>query len=54
MPKKKSSPKKLARNMTTEEIAQSVFHPKVLKHAKRHLRRLNAPDKPRKSEESTT
>ena len=46
MPKKKA--KKLAREMTTEEIAQVVFHPKVLRHAKRHLKRLNAPAKPRR------
>ena len=40
MPKKKSAQRKPAREMTTHEVAASVFHPKVLKHAKRHLKRL--------------
>jgi hypothetical protein len=48
MPKKKSVPKKHATEMTTEEIAQAVFHPKVLKHAKRHVKRLMAGPKSRK------
>jgi len=41
MRKKKKHPK----DMTTEELAKSVFHPKVLTHAKKHVRKLNA-DKP--------
>src|SRR5271166_6149439 len=49
MPKKKSVPRKHATEMTTEEIAQHVFHPKVLRHAKRHIARLNAPKAPKKS-----
>jgi hypothetical protein len=35
--------------MTTEEIARAVFHPKVLRHAKRHIKRLSAGHKSRKS-----
>jgi hypothetical protein len=45
MPKKKSAKKKRAVDMTTEELAQAVFHPKVLRHARRHIARLNAPKK---------
>ena len=41
--------KKSAREMTTEELAKAVFHPKVLRHAKRHIARLNAPKKSRES-----
>ena len=33
MAKKKKHPSK----MTTDELAAHVFHPKVLKHAKKHL-----------------
>jgi hypothetical protein len=54
MPKKKSVPKKRAGEMTTEEIAQAVFHPKVLRHAKRHIQRLNAGPKKRKSKPRST
>jgi hypothetical protein len=49
MPSKKSAPKKRAHEMTTEEIAAAVFHPKVLKHAQRHVKRLSAGPKSRKS-----
>ncbi|MFZ0912600.1 MAG: hypothetical protein WBQ76_07795 [Candidatus Korobacteraceae bacterium] len=49
MPKKKSVSKKRATEMTTEEIAQRVFHPKVLRHALRHIKRVNAGEKTRKS-----
>jgi hypothetical protein len=38
--------------MTNPELAEAVFHPKVLKHAREHIERLNAeaekPKKPRK------
>ncbi|MBZ5648222.1 MAG: hypothetical protein LAN37_13490 [Acidobacteriia bacterium] len=44
MAKKKKHPSK----MTTEELAVHVFHPKVLKHAKKHLATLNAEKERRK------
>ena len=44
---KKDSPKR-AIDMTTEEAAAAVFHPKVLRHAKRHIKRLNTGRKIRK------
>ena len=47
MPEKKL--KKHPKDMTSEELAQHVFHPKVLKHAKQHLERLNQTQVPRKS-----
>jgi hypothetical protein len=47
--KKKSAKPKRAIDMTTEELAAAVFHPKVLRHAKRHIRRMNAGPKVRKS-----
>jgi len=34
--------KKHPKDMTTDELARHVFHPKVLKHVKKHLARLNA------------
>jgi hypothetical protein len=37
MPKKKHP-----KDMTTDELARHVFHPKVLRAAKKHLARLNA------------
>jgi hypothetical protein len=43
MPKNKKHPTE----MTTEELAKHVFHPKVLKHAKEHLKALG--NKPAKS-----
>ncbi|HEV2199976.1 MAG TPA: hypothetical protein VGR73_09145 [Bryobacteraceae bacterium] len=43
---------KHASEMTNRELAEAVFHPKVLKHAREHIERLNAeaktPKKPRK------
>ena len=33
--------KKHPKDMTTDELARHVFHPKVLKHVKKHLARLN-------------
>jgi len=45
MPKKKKHPK----NMTNDELATHVFHPKVLKHAQEHLERLNKPKVSKKS-----
>ncbi len=36
--KKKKHPK----DMTTDELARHVFHPKVLAHAKKHIKELNA------------
>jgi hypothetical protein len=43
MPRKKEH----STEMTTEELARHVFHPKVLKYAKEHLKTLGA--KPKKS-----
>ena len=34
--------KKEPKDMTTDELAKHVFHPKVLKEAKKHVARLNA------------
>jgi hypothetical protein len=42
MAKKNKHPK----DMTTDELARHVFHPKVLAHAKKHVRALNA-EKPK-------
>jgi hypothetical protein len=42
--KKKKHPK----DMTTDELARHVFHPEVLKHAKKHIKELNA-EKPNRS-----
>jgi hypothetical protein len=39
MPKKKLA--KHPKDMNNEELASLVFHPKVLRHAKRHIKRLN-------------
>jgi hypothetical protein len=52
MPKKAKHPSK----MSNDELAAHVFHPKVLKHAKEHIERLNAEaaKKPRKSKKGTT
>jgi hypothetical protein len=38
--------KKHPKDMTTDELAKHVFHPKVLAHAKKHVRSLNA-EKPK-------
>jgi len=35
--------------MTSDELAAHVFHPKVLKAARHHIAKLNAPDEPRKT-----
>ena len=35
--------------MTSDELAAHVFHPKVLKAARKHIERLNAPKSPAKS-----
>jgi hypothetical protein len=41
--------KKHPKDMTSEELAKHVFHPKVLKAAREHVKRLNAaPVKARK------
>lgn len=34
--------KKHPKDMTSDELAKHVFHPKVLKHAKKHIAELNA------------
>lgn len=36
MPKKKHP-----KDMTSDELAKHVFHPKVLEHAKKHVKELN-------------
>ena len=33
--------KKQSKDMTTDELARYVFHPKVLKEAKKHIARMN-------------
>jgi ribosomal protein L29 len=38
MPKKV---KKQPRDMTTDELARHVFHPKVLRQVKKHIARMN-------------
>ena len=38
---KKKTPKH-ASKMTNPELAEAVFHPKVLAHAREHIERLNA------------
>jgi hypothetical protein len=50
MPKKS---KKHPIEMTNDELAAHVFHPKLLKAAKKHIERLNAP-KPAKSTRKRT
>jgi hypothetical protein len=35
--------------MTSDELAAHVFHPKLLKAAKKHIEHLNAPKSPAKS-----
>jgi len=44
MPKQKHP-----KDMTTDELAKRVFHPEVLKHAKKHVKALNAEKPKRKS-----
>jgi len=33
--------KKHPKNMTTDELARHVFHPKILKAAKKHVAKIN-------------
>jgi ribosomal protein L29 len=33
--------KKQPKDMTTDELARHVFHPKVLRHVKKHIARIN-------------
>jgi hypothetical protein len=40
--------KKHPKDMTNDELAEHVFHPKILKHAKEHIAKLNSPRKPSK------
>jgi hypothetical protein len=35
--------------MTSDELAAHVFHPKLLKAARKHIERMNAPKSPVKS-----
>ena len=37
MPKKMKHPK----NMTSDELLKHLFHPKVVKHVKKHVAKLN-------------
>jgi hypothetical protein len=46
---KKSKFKKHPAKMTSDELAEGVFHPKVLKAAREHLDSANAAKKPVKS-----
>jgi hypothetical protein len=39
-PKKRKS-KKHPKDMTTEEALRHVFHPKIVKHLKKHVEELN-------------
>jgi hypothetical protein len=41
--------KKHPTEMTSDELAAHVFHPKVLKAARKHIERLNEPKSPVKS-----
>jgi hypothetical protein len=45
MPKSKKHPIE----MTSDELAAHVFHPKLLKAVKKHIEQLNAPKSPVKS-----
>lgn len=47
MAKKKSE--KHPKDMTNEELARHVFHPEVLRHAKKHIAEADAPKTPKKS-----
>jgi hypothetical protein len=49
MPKNTKHPK----DMTTDEAIAHVFHPKVLKHLKKHVAEL-PPKKPRTARKSAT
>jgi hypothetical protein len=46
---KKVKFKKHPAKMTSDELAEGVFHPKVLKAAREHLATANNPKKPPKS-----
>jgi hypothetical protein len=46
---KKKRSKKHPAKMTSDELAEHVFHPKVLKAAKEHVERVNLPKPPRSS-----
>jgi hypothetical protein len=46
---KKPKFKKHPAEMTSDELAEGVFHPKVLKAAREHLESANNPKKPPKS-----
>ena len=37
------------KDMTNKELAEHVFHPKVLAHARKHIEKLNAPKVPKES-----
>ncbi len=47
--KKKVKFKKHPAKMTSDELAEGVFHPKVLKAAKQHIATEQPPKSPRKS-----
>jgi hypothetical protein len=38
-------PPKKANELTSEEALKRLFHPKVVEHAKRHVREANEPKK---------
>jgi hypothetical protein len=46
---KKKQAKKHPAKMTSDELAEHVFHPKVLKAAREHIERHNLPKQPRSS-----
>jgi hypothetical protein len=46
---KKPKFKKHPAKMTSDELAEGVFHPKVLKAARAHIEDANLPKKPAKS-----
>jgi hypothetical protein len=48
MPRKKKHPTE----MTTEELAKDLFHPKVLSAAKKHIRELSD-EKPKRTKKSS-
>jgi len=46
---KKKRSKKHPAKMTSDELAEHVFHPKLLKAAREHIERHNLPKPPRSS-----
>ena len=44
---KKKRSKKHPAKMTSDELAEHVFHPKVLKAAREHIEQANLPKQPR-------